>query len=192
MTPRRISREQVLDVTLELATRQGLPAVTMRAVAHQLDVNPMTLYRHVGDKQGLLDGLVERLLLEIETPDPQLDWREQLHRLAHSMRATARRHPDLFVLLFQRPAVTPEAVGPRNAVYAALRAARMSEDRIPQAERLLSTFMLGFAASEAGGRFRDSDPDADMACAERLIAHALEDLAAGAADAAEEEAAAAR
>ena len=173
MTPRRISRDQVLDVTWELATRKGLSAVTMRAVAQELDVNPMTLYRHVGDKQGLLDGLVERLLLEIEVPGPGLDWREQLRLLGSSMRATARRHPDLFLLLFQRPAVTPEAVGPRNAVYGALRAAGLQEERIPRAERLLSTFMLGFAASEAGGRFRDGDPDEDMAFAEHLIVQVL-------------------
>ncbi|MFI5885562.1 TetR/AcrR family transcriptional regulator [Streptomyces sp. NPDC051554] len=173
MTPRRISRDQVLDVTWELATRKGLSAVTMRAVAQELDVNPMTLYRHVGDKQGLLDGLVERLLLEIEVPGPGLDWREQLRLLGRSMRATARRHPDLFLLLFQRPAVTPEAVGPRNAVYGALCAAGLQEERIPRAERLLSTFMLGFAASEAGGRFRDGDPDDDMAFAEDLIGRLL-------------------
>ncbi|MET7573885.1 TetR/AcrR family transcriptional regulator C-terminal domain-containing protein [Streptomyces sp. NPDC005492] len=173
MTPRRISRDQVLDVTWELATRKGLPAVTMRAVAQELDVNPMTLYRHVGDKQGLLDGLVERLLLEIEVPGPGLDWREQLRLLADSMRATARRHPDLFLLLFQRPAATPEAFRPRNAVYDALHAAGVAEERIPQVERLLATFMLGFAASEAGGRFRDGDPDDDMAFAEQLIVQAI-------------------
>ena len=106
-------------------------------------------------------------------PGPGADWREQLRLLARSMRATARRHPDLFLLLFQRPAVTPEAVGPRNAVYGALRAAGLQEEGIPRAERLLSTFMLGFAASEAGGRFRDGDPDADMAFAEELIGRLL-------------------
>ncbi|MET7487832.1 TetR/AcrR family transcriptional regulator C-terminal domain-containing protein [Streptomyces sp. NPDC005538] len=174
MTPRRISRDQVLDVTWELATRKGLSAVTMRAVAQELDVNPMTLYRHVGDKQGLLDGLVERLLLEIEVPGPGLDWRGQLRLLADSMRATARRHPDLFLLLFQRQAATPEAFRPRNAVYDALHTAGVAEERIPQVERLLATFMLGFAASEAGGRFRDGDPDEDMAFAEQLIVQAID------------------
>ncbi|MEV6486752.1 hypothetical protein [Streptomyces sp. NPDC051576] len=38
----------------------------------------------------------------------------------------------------------------------------------------MATFMLGFAASEAGGRFRDGDPDEDMAFAEQLIVQAID------------------
>lgn len=170
MTTGGLSRGTVLDATLALATEEGLSAVTMRAVARRLDVTPMALYRHVGDKQGLLDGLVERLLQEIQLPAADLEWRQQLHQLGESMRAAARRHPDLFVLLFQRRAVTERAVAPRQAVYRALRQAGMAEEAIPRAERLLSTFILGFAASEAGGRLADVDADADMTVAEELIA----------------------
>jgi AcrR family transcriptional regulator len=166
----RLSRSTVLDTTLAIATEEGLSAVTMRAVARRLGVTPMALYRHVEDKQALLDGLVERLLQEIQLPAADLDWRQQLHDLGESMRTAARRHPDLFVLLFQRRAVTQRAVAPRHAVYRALHQAGLAEEVIPQAERLLSTFMLGFAASEAGGRLADVDTDADMAAAEKLIA----------------------
>jgi AcrR family transcriptional regulator len=170
MPAERLSRSVVLDTTLALATEEGLSAVSMRAVARRLNVTPMALYRHVGDKDGLIDGLIERLLQEIRVPEPGLSWQQQLHDLAQSMRAAARRHPDLFVLLFQRRAMTERAVEPRQAVYRALRAARLAEEVIPLAERLLSTFMLGFAASESGGRFSDVDADADLAVAERLIA----------------------
>jgi AcrR family transcriptional regulator len=173
VTADRLSRSTVLDATLALATEEGLPAVTMRAVARRLGVTPMALYRHVGDKQGLLDGLVERLLQEIPLPGTGLDWRQQLHDLGESIRAAARRHPDLFVLLFQRRAVTERAVAPRRAVYRALHDAGLPEEAIPLAERLLSTFMLGFAASEAGGRLAGVDADADMAAAERLIAELI-------------------
>ena len=174
----RLSRMLVLDATLALASERGLASVTMRAVAGQLGVTPMALYRHVGDKQGLLDALVERLLLEIPLPDPGLAWPEQLHGLTQSLRAAARRHPDLFVLLFQRPATAGAALGPRNAIYRTLRQAGVPEDRLRQAERLLSTFMLGFAASEAGGRLRGVDTDADLAVAEALIGRFILECAA--------------
>jgi AcrR family transcriptional regulator len=170
MPAERLSRSVVLDTTLALATEEGLSAVSMRAVARRLHVTPMALYRHVGDKHGLIDGLIERLLQEIRVPEPGLPWQQQLHELAQSMRAAARRHPDLFVLLFQRSAVTERAVEPRKAVYRALRDARLAEEAIPLAERLLSTFMLGFAASESGGRLSGVDADADLAVAEQLIA----------------------
>lgn len=148
-----LSRPQILDATLALAETDGLAAVSMRGVAARLGVTPMALYRHVGDKQGLLDGLVERLLDELPDPDPALPWRERLSTLAEGTRAVACRYPDAFALLLRRPAATPAALRRREAVHAALRDAGVEEALIPRLERLLSTFMLGFAASEAGGRF---------------------------------------
>jgi AcrR family transcriptional regulator len=151
--PARIDRGTVLDATLALADEEGLAAVSMRAVAARLGVTPMALYRHVGDKSQLLDGLVEQLLLELPLPDSTLPWHERLDALAAAMRATARKHPRVFPLLLQRPATTPGAVRARDAVYGALRDAGIDESAIPRVERLISTFVLGFAASEAAGRF---------------------------------------
>jgi AcrR family transcriptional regulator len=150
---RLLSRAQILDATLALAETDGLAAVSMRGVAARLGVTPMALYRHVGDKQGLLDGLVERLLEELPDPEPALPWRVRLSALAEGTRAVARRYPDTFALLLQRPAMTPAALRRREAVHAALRDAGVDAALVPRVERLLSTFMLGFAASEAGGRF---------------------------------------
>jgi len=172
MGRKTLTRGHIIDVTWQLAAEHGLPAVTMRSVAERLGVTPMALYRHVGDKQGLVDGLIERLLGDIPLPDPALPWQTRLAALAQGIRAAARTHPDLFPLLFQRPAVTPAAQRPREAVYQALRDAGLAEDDVVRAERLLSTFVLGFAASEAGGRFAHLDPDAEF----RFAAQALGDL----------------
>jgi AcrR family transcriptional regulator len=147
-----------LEETLALAEQQGLDAVSMRAVAQRLGVTPMALYHHVRDKQDLLDGLVERLLTELPIPDPELPWAERLRALATSLRETAARHPDAFLMLFRRPAATPAARRAREAVYVALRDAGAPERLIARLERLLSSFVLGFAASEAGGRFASIDP----------------------------------
>ena len=175
MRPPRISRSRVLDATLDLASEAGLSAVTMRAVAERLEVTPMALYRHVGDKQGLLDGLVERLMAEIAVPAGAADedWRTVLRALARNIRAVARRYPDLFLLLFQRRATTEGAQGPRQSVFAALRQAGVPEKELAGLERMLSTFVYGFAASEAGGRFAGLNVEAEFeygaAHVERLI-----------------------
>ena len=161
----RISRAQVLDATLAIAEERGLGAVSMRSVARRLGVTPMALYHYVRDKQDLLDGLVERLLAELPLPAPDLPWDERLHAMAFSLRQAAVRHPDAFLMLLQRPAITAGARLVRDAVYAPLREAGVSEELIPRVERLLSTFTIGFAASEAAGRFAMHDPsvlDADF------------------------------
>lgn len=159
--PALIDRAAVLAATLELADAKGLAAVSMRAVADRLGVTPMALYRHVGDKQQLLDGLVEQLLLELPLPDPALRWRDSLGAMANAMRATARRHPDVFPLLLQRPAATPGALRVREMVYRALREAGIGEADVARVERMLSTFVIGFAASEASGRFTATRDELD-------------------------------
>ena len=171
-----LTREQVLDATLRLAEERGLEGVSMRSVAGRLGVTPMALYRHVGDKQGLLDGLVERLLDELPLPEPGGPWEQRLLGLAGGLRSIARRHPDAFLMLLRRPAATPAALRRRDAVYAALQDAGVPAELVPRAERLLSTFIIGFAASEGGGRFDPVEPDeldADLLWA---FQHALEPL----------------
>jgi len=153
----QISRAAVLAAALRLADEQGLAAVTMHAVARALGVTPMALYRHVTDKEALLDGLVELLLTEYPRPPAEGRWDERLVALADGIRATARRHPAVFPLLLTRPAVTPAARTARDAVRAALRDGGVSDSEVARAERLISTAVLGFAASEAAGRFRHHD-----------------------------------
>ena len=171
----QISREAVLAAALGLADEQGLEAVTMHAVASRLRVTPMALYRHVDDKNALLDGLVELLLTEY-SPSPAGRWDERLTGLATGIRDTARRHPAVFPLLLTRPAVTPAARVVRDAVQSALRAGGLPETQVAQAERLISTAVLGFAVSEAAGRFGQHDQsviDADFAELLRWLRRAL-------------------
>src|SRR5690242_15754222 len=162
----QLSREAVLAPALGLADEQGLEAVTMHAVARRLQVTPMALYRHVDDKNALLDGLVEMLLTEYQLPRAEGEWDDRLTELAEGIRDTARRHPAVFPLLLTRPAVTPAARVVRDTVQAALREGGLPEAEVARAERLIGTAVLGFAASEASGRFRQHDQsviDADFA-----------------------------
>jgi AcrR family transcriptional regulator len=146
-------RQEILDTALALADEGGLGAVTMRAVAQRLGVTAMALYPHVSSKDDLLDGLVGRLLTEAALPGPGLPWQQRLRVLASGAREIARRHPSLMPLLFTRPAVTPDSVRVVEAIYQALLDAGVPPPQVPRLERLVSTVILGFAISEAAGRF---------------------------------------
>jgi AcrR family transcriptional regulator len=174
--PAQISRDAILDASLDLADRDGVDALTMQAVAERLDVTPMALYRHVSNKADLLDGLVEGLLGEVEIPAGDLPPEDRLRSFAGSIRHVARRHPTLFPLLLMRPATTPESRRVRDAVCAALEKLGLDHDEARRAERLISTAVLGFAASEAAGRFGRHPRrvvDEDFACLQQVIAEAL-------------------
>jgi AcrR family transcriptional regulator len=167
----RIDRSVILRASLDVADERGLTAVTMQAVADRLGVTPMALYRHVAHKADLLDGLVESLLVEFQLPDPRLSWRDRLSEIARAARDSARRHPDVFPLLLQRRASTPAARRVPDAICGALRDAGMPEALVPRTERLLSTFVMGFAVGEASGRFRAraAEVDADFTYLQNLV-----------------------
>lgn len=166
----------MLAAGLQLVDEQGLAALTMQAVADRLGVTPMALYRHVKNKADLLDGVVESILLEVPLPDPNDPWPDRLAAMARGTRIAAVRRPGVFPLLLQRAAATPGARRTRDAVYTALRQAGLPEGDLVQLERLLSTAVLGFAASEAGGRFAAHSPeqlDADFARLQEVLVGAV-------------------
>jgi len=170
--PRLIDRAAVLDAALAVADEGGIDAVTMAAVGRRLGVSAMALYRHVADKADLLDGLVERLLSEVPVPAADLDAEEKLSALGRGIRATARRHPHVFPLLLARPATTPDARQRRDLVIALLQELGVPEAEAARVERLISTMVLGFAASEAAGRFAHHPKrvvDADWVALEDVV-----------------------
>lgn len=155
--PARIGRVVILDAALEVADEEGLDGVTMHAVARRLNVTTMALYRHMDGKAALLDGLVERLLTAFPARHAAEPGEQWLTTMASGIREVARQHPAVFPLLLSRPAVTPAALRIRDAVVAALQDAGLADAAAKRAERLLSTAVLGFAVSEATGRFRQHD-----------------------------------
>ena len=82
----------------------------MQAVADQLGVTSMALYRHVANKADLLDGVVESLLTEFPLPDPGAPWRARLRELSGCIRQTAQRHPSVFPLLLRFPRAPPPSI----------------------------------------------------------------------------------
>ena len=172
MTERRL---EVLDAALAIADEKGLGAVTMRAVAARIGVTAMALYPHVQSKDDLLDGLLGRLLQEIAVPAQASPWQDRAREFARSARAAAHRHPAVAPLVFTRPAVTREAARVVDAVYRLLLDAGVAPDQVARVERMVSTFVIGYAVSETGGRFaanerarRAMDPAAGLPTIARL------------------------
>lgn len=150
-------RQEILDAALALADEKGLDAVSMRAVAERTGVTPMALYPHVGSKAALLDGMLGRLLADLLPPvaaaAQSQDWRQRLRTIAHLARGLAHRHPWAAMLIFSRPSVAPGAVRVVDQIYAALIDAGVPDADVARVERLVSTFVIGYGASETGGRF---------------------------------------
>lgn len=89
-----LSRDRVLREAVRLADAEGLDAVTMRRLATSLDVVPMALYKHVADKEDLLDGMVDTLIDDFpEAPThPAELWDDTLRDIALGARRVVTAH----------------------------------------------------------------------------------------------------
>ena len=132
--PPRFTRADVIDSACAIADEQGLAAVTMSAVASRLGATPMALYHHVDSKEHLLDLLIEAVLSEVpDAADLPPGW-AQLEAFARGLREVADRHPAVFPLLLQRPAVAPESLTLRARVRDALRSSGVPPDVLDPGE----------------------------------------------------------
>ncbi len=148
-----LSRERVLDTALLLADSHGLEKVTMRAVAEQLGVEAMSLYRHVANKGEILDGLIERVVEEMGFPDPHMPWREALRSRAHSARAVLLRHRWAAMLLESRPTPGPSRMRLHERVLTHLCEAGFSTELAFLVFLTLDSFIYGFTMQEIWSPF---------------------------------------
>src|SRR6476646_8235911 len=107
--PKPDARARIVRAATELLATGGRAAVTTRAVSAAAGVQPPTIYRHVGDMQGLFEAVARDTLATYArekasrrlTNDPVEDLRRawDLH-IAFSL-----AHPDVFALLYSAPSV---------------------------------------------------------------------------------------
>src|SRR5918994_7944444 len=88
-----LSRERVLRGAIAIADAAGIGALTMRSLAQELGVKPMSLYHHVANKEEILDGIVDLVFSEIDLPSAGGDWRAEMRRRGNSARTGVRGHP---------------------------------------------------------------------------------------------------
>ena len=145
----RLSRERVLRGAVAVADTGGIGALTIRSLAHALDVKPMSLYHYVASKDEILDGIVDLVFGEIDLPSHGGDWKAQMRRRAVSARQALRRHPWAIGLMESRANPGPATLRHHDATLGTLRAAGFSVARTAHAYALLDSYTYGFALQEA-------------------------------------------
>ncbi|MYW89447.1 TetR/AcrR family transcriptional regulator [Amycolatopsis rubida] len=106
-----LGRVDIVNAAVRLADHGGAEALTMRAVAKELGAStPMSLYRYVHSKDGLVDLMLDLANGEVRTPEvPGEDWRGELTAVAVDTWTMTKRHPWYARLVHQRPPAGPNA-----------------------------------------------------------------------------------
>jgi AcrR family transcriptional regulator len=145
----RLSRERILDKALEVVGQDPDGELRMRALAEALGAAPMSLYRHVRNKDDLLDGLTGRVLdrLDMELP-AEGPWTERALAWMHGLRDKLHEHPAVVPLLRTRTRYAPALLRTINSLLAILRGAGFDDAQAARASREIMWFTFGFVIME--------------------------------------------
>jgi AcrR family transcriptional regulator len=158
-----LSRDRVLRGAVAVADAGGIGGLTIRSLAEELGVKPMSLYHYVANKDEILDGAVDLVFGEIELPAAGGDWQAEMRRRAVSARQVLSRHPWAIGLMESRTAPGPATLRHHDAVIGALRGAGFSVAMTAHAYALLDSYIYGFALQEASLPFKGPETVGDVA-----------------------------
>src|SRR5258706_6934782 len=159
----RLSRERVLIAAMAHADAWGLEALSMRKLADELGVAPMALYRHVANRDDLVDGMVDVVFSEIELASDGESWRTTMRKRAVSVRDVLLRHRWAIGLMESRPNPGPANLRHHDGVIGTLRAAGFSMAMVAHAYALLDAYIYGFALTRMNLPFEGGDDVAEVA-----------------------------
>ena len=128
--------------------QEGLEGLTMRRLAEELKVDPMSIYNYVDDKEALLDGLSEALWHEVQLPDGEVGWKDVLRVFASSLRQLAHAHPHAYGLLFGRGILPGPALHAIDDALTALERAGINREQAAEMTRTLVAYAAGYAMLE--------------------------------------------
>jgi AcrR family transcriptional regulator len=102
--PGGVTVDDVVAAAIDIVDREGVDALTIRRVAEACGLSPMGLYRHVRDKDDLLDRIVDAVvgpgLQDLQASGP---WDQQVADLFRHLRQLLLDHPGVAALCVLRP-----------------------------------------------------------------------------------------
>ncbi len=141
-----LSPGQIAAAAITLADTGGLGSVTMRAVARDLGVVPMSLYTYVPGKAELLDLMLDTVYRQMPRADLSgLPWRERLAAVAEENRDLFIRHPWVAGVSTSRPPLGPGLMAKYDHELSAFDGLGLDDTEMDAA----LTFLLGFVQAAA-------------------------------------------
>jgi AcrR family transcriptional regulator len=154
--PVRLSRDRIVRAAIELADAEGIAGLSMRRLAEELDAAPMALYRHVANKDDLLDGMIDLVFAELDVSTGS-GWRAAMRERAIGMRQALLRHR-WAVGKMEGGTPGPASLRHHNATMGCLREqAGLSFPVAVHAYSAMDSYIYGFALQETTLPFRDAD-----------------------------------
>lgn len=146
--PRSLTDTQLVAAALAVIDRDGLPGLTMRAVAGELGIATMGLYRYVADRQALEVLVVDHIFRTVDLSLPPASWADRIRVLMDRLRVAVAAHPAVVPLVLRHRQAAPGSLLLIETMLAALTdGGHTGIDRVV-AQRTLIGYLLGFLQNE--------------------------------------------
>jgi AcrR family transcriptional regulator len=155
-----LNRERVLRAAVALADGGGVESLSMRRLARELGVVPMALYKHVANKDELLDGMLDVVVGEIDPPRSDVGWKTAIRDRILSARRALLRHPWASRVMESRTEPTPAVLAYMDSMIAMFRAGGFSMDLTHHAMHAMGSRLMGFS-QELFNDNADTDPETE-------------------------------
>ena len=149
--PAQRSREEITAAAMAIADRDGLDAVSMRAVAAALGTGAASLYRYIESREDLLDLMTDAAGAEYRFAEPTGNWLADLIGIGQQARLIMRRHPWLATLVIGRPVLGPNGLDLLERVLGLLTSCPASLAAKVDAFAMLTAVTALFVQNESGG-----------------------------------------
>ncbi|MFI6602698.1 TetR/AcrR family transcriptional regulator [Nonomuraea sp. NPDC050536] len=147
--PAVLSLDRILAAAVEVVDAEGAEALTMRRLGAQLGVAPMSLYRHVPNRDALLAAVVNRLFSEVE-PALAQSWSETLYGFAAAYRRMLLAHPRAVPLLATHPVDVELGMRLVSGLLDQFAAAGVTREEGLTAVQSVGVYVLGHALAQVG------------------------------------------
>lgn len=151
-----LTREEVLGAAASLVRRHGPAALTMRGLAADLGTAVTSIYWHVGNRESLLDALVERTVQEMGAVRPVgRTPAARILSVARILRRELRGRPHLIAMVHERGLTERMFLPAQQALVHEVHAAGLRGARAADAVRAIQFQIVGFLLVE---RNRERSP----------------------------------
>ena len=147
-----LTRERILEKAMALADEDGIESLTMRRLADQLDVEAMSIYHHLPNKNAILDDLSELVFQQIEAevggfvvPAVGTPWVPTVRTRVLGARRVMLRHRWMPGVMESRGVMTPTMVRYVDGIVGAMHAGGVSYDLVHHGLHALGSAMFGFS-----------------------------------------------
>lgn len=163
-----LNRELIFSTAVKIADEKGIKSVTMREIASRLNVEAMSLYNHISNKDDILDGMVDFIIDQFNLPKENTHWREAMKQRAISAHNLFNLHPWVPPLLDSRESSGPTRLHYFEWVLSTLVQAGFSLIGAARAFSLIDSYIYGFSIQQMNSLSKEESKSKEEMASEIL------------------------